>query len=166
MCIWITPKKGPREKVFEGSHPLERGQFPRSFPLTKQMSQSAGNGSLTPWYSLGPMSKFRFRSVDGSDIAPEKWLPMWAALYPEIDFRGYDELLIKHKSFSSTDIEEIGKWKDAATGGRWRPNVASVAYPIWMAAASKPPKCPEKNEITQFLSDWSERKYRDEYANG
>jgi hypothetical protein len=35
-----------------------------------------------------------------------------------------------------------------------------------MAAASKPPKCPEKNEVTNFLSDWSERKYLDEYANG
>jgi hypothetical protein len=72
---------------------------------------------------------------------------------------------MKHKSFSSTDFEEIGKWKDAAIGGRWRPNVASVAYPIWMAAASIPPKCPEKSDVTKFLSDWSERKYRDEYAN-
>jgi hypothetical protein len=112
------------------------------------------------------MSQFRFRSVAGSDIAPEQWLPMWAAFYPETDFRGYDELLKKHKSFSSTDFEEIGKWKDAATGGRWRPNVASVAYPIWMAAASEPPKCPEKSEVTKFLADWSERKYLDEYTNG
>jgi hypothetical protein len=111
------------------------------------------------------MSKFRFRSVDGTDIPPKEWLPMWAALFPEADYKGYDELLMKHKSFSPTDFEEIGKWKDGAIGGRWRANVASVAYPIWMAAASKPPRCPEKNDVTKFLSDWSERKYRDEYAN-
>jgi hypothetical protein len=86
-------------------------------------------------------------------------------LIPRGDYRGYDELLMKHKSFSSTDFEEIGKWKDSATGGRWRPNVASVAYPIWMAIASKSPKCPEENQLEKFLTDWSERKYLDEYAN-
>jgi hypothetical protein len=90
----------------------------------------------------------------------------WAALFPEADYEGYEELLIKHKSFSSTEFEEIGKWKDGAKGGRWRPNVASVAYPIWMAAAFKPPKCPEKNHVESFLTDWSERKYLDEYTNG
>jgi hypothetical protein len=104
--------------------------------------------------------------VDGTDIPPKEWLPMWAALFPEADYKGYGDLLIKHKSFSSTDLEEIGKWKDAAKGGRWRPNVASVAYPIWMAAASEPPKCPEKNQVAKFLTDWSERKYSDQCPNG
>jgi hypothetical protein len=97
------------------------------------------------------MSKFRLRSVDGTDIPPKEWLLMWAALFPEADYHGYSGIIEKHKSFSSADFEEIGKWKDGATGARWRPNVASVAYPIWMAAASESPKCPENNDVTKFF---------------
>ena len=50
------------------------------------------------------------------------------------------------------------------TDGRWKANVASVAYPIWMLAASELPKCPDQNEVAAFLSDWSNRRYTEEYA--
>jgi hypothetical protein len=117
--------------------------------------------------SLWTMSQFRFRSLDGSDIGPHDWLPMWAELFPATNYEGYDELIAKHKSFLGADFEQIGKWKDAArTAGKWKANVASVAYPIWMLAASELPKCPEEGELTGFLVDWSGRTYMDQYATG
>jgi hypothetical protein len=112
------------------------------------------------------MSQFRFRSLDGSDIGPHDWLPMWADRYPTTDYAGYDELIAKHESFLAADFEQIGKWKDAArTAGKWKTNVASVAYPIWMLAASELPQCPEPSAAAEFLNEWSGRAYTDEYAN-
>jgi len=113
------------------------------------------------------MSRFRFRSSDGRDIAPEEWLRMWADQYPSTDYAGYCELIAKHKSLSAADFVQIGKWKDGAkTEGKWKANVASVAYRIWMMAASELPKCPEESRVADFLDDWSDRKYTDEYAIG
>lgn len=112
-------------------------------------------------------SRFRFRSPDGSDISPGEWLRLWAERYPSTNYAGYSELIAKHKSFSALDFEQIGKWKDAAkTDAKWKPNVASVAYPIWMQAASELPKCPEGHAVAGFLDDWSARKYNDEYTKG
>src|SRR6266446_8892919 len=115
----------------------------------------------------GFMSRFRFRSVDGSDIAPQEWLSIWSDRYPLNDYAGYSELIAKHKSLSAADFALIGKWKDAAkTEGKWKANVASVAYVIWMQAASELPGCPEETDVAEFLDDWSSRKYTDEYRNG
>jgi hypothetical protein len=115
------------------------------------------------------MSRFRFRSSDGRDIAPEEWLRIWVDRYPSSDYNNaeYRELIAKYKSLSGTDFERIGKWKDRAqTEDRWKPNVASVAYRIWMQAASELPECPEESRVADFLEDWSNRKYTDEYRNG
>jgi hypothetical protein len=113
------------------------------------------------------MSRFRFRSSDGRDIAPQEWLRIWADRYPSNDYAEYGELIAKHKSFSAADFEQIGKWKDnAKTEGKWKANVASVAYRIWKQAASELPKCPEGSGVADFLDDWSNRKYTDEYASG
>lgn len=92
---------------------------------------------------------------------------MWAEQYPSNDYAEHDDLIGKHESLSAADFVQIGKWKDGVkTESRWKTNVASVAYPIWMLAASQMPKCPEHNEVAAFLADWSDRKYTDEYANG
>ena len=92
---------------------------------------------------------------------------MWAARYVEFDDPEHNELIAKDKSLSAADFVRIGKWKDAVkTEGRWKANVASVAYRIWMLAASELPKCPEESRVADFLDDWSERKYTDEYAIG
>jgi len=92
---------------------------------------------------------------------------MWVERYPSNDYAEYGELITKHKSLSAADFEQIGKWKDRAkTEGKWKANVASVAYPIWMQAASELPKCPEGRGVAGFLDDWSHRKYTDKYANG
>ncbi len=113
------------------------------------------------------MSRFRFRSSDGRDIAPEEWLRTWASLYPSNRYAGYSDLIAKHKSFSAADFIQIGKWKDdAKTEGKWKPDVAMVAYRIWMLAASELPKCPEESRVAGFLDFWSNRKYTDEYKNG
>ena len=94
---------------------------------------------------------------------------MWAGLYPSSDYDNaeYRELIAKYKSLSGTDFERIGKWKDRAkTEGRWKPDVASVAYRVWMMAASELPRCPEESRVVDFLDDWFNRKYTDEYASG
>ncbi len=110
------------------------------------------------------MSRFRFRSSDGSDIAPEEWLRVWAARYPSDDYAEYCELITKHKSLSAADFELMGKWKDSAkTEGKWKPNVASVAYRIWMQTASELPTRPGENAVANFLGDWSDRNYTDVY---
>lgn len=88
--------------------------------------------------------RFKLRSVDGSDITPQEWLRLWSDRYPTNNYAGYSELIAKYEPFSAEDFVRIGKWKDAVqTPAKWKPNVASVAYPIWMQAASELPKCPE-----------------------
>ena len=110
---------------------------------------------------------FEFLSTEGTTIAPAEWLGMWAKRYPSEDYSGYEDLIARHKSFSHADIEQIGRWKDAAkTNGKWKPNVASVAYKIWMQAASELPRCPRDAQAADFLDDWSQRKYKDVYRNG
>jgi hypothetical protein len=114
------------------------------------------------------MSRFRFRSVDGGDITPKEWLPMWAALFPSKKYYAeeYDALLANYKFLSAADFVRIGKWKDGAkTQGKWKANVASVAYEIWMQAAKETPVCPEETQVAVFLRDWSERKYADHFTN-
>jgi hypothetical protein len=110
------------------------------------------------------MNNIRFRGLDGGDIVPDEWLRVWADRYPSDDYAEYCALISNHKSFSAADFELMGKWKDAAkTEGKWKPNVASVAYRIWMQLASDLPMCPEENAVANFLANWSERNYTDVY---
>lgn len=115
----------------------------------------------------GSTDRFKFRGIDGSDIAPEQWLQQWAEKYPVDDYAEYDALIAKHQSFTAADFERIGKWKDAAqTDAKWKANVASVAYAIWKQAASELPKCPAESALTMFLNDWAGKKYTDTYKSG
>lgn len=116
----------------------------------------------------GSGSRFRFRSPDGRDILPEEWLGMWAALYPTSKYGAeHDKLIENPEPLSAAYYVRIGMWKDAAEAeSKWKPNVASVAYQIWMQAASKPPRCPGESEVADFLQDWSERKYVNHYGSG
>ena len=67
---------------------------------------------------------------------------------------------------SSADFERIGRWKDAATAdAKWKPNVASVAFQVWLQVATALPRCPNSAGAADFLLDWSERKYTDQFAN-
>ena len=112
------------------------------------------------------MDKLRFRSLDGRDVAPAEWLRMWSSLYRGYDEAEYRSLIAAHETFSAADFERIGRWKDnAGADGRWKPNVAMVAYKIWVQASLEMPRCPDQNHIAEFLLDWSERKYRNEYKS-
>lgn len=108
----------------------------------------------------------RYRGVNGQDIRPQDWLMMWSRLYPDGNYLGYEQLISKHERFGADDFEQIGRWKDAATtAAKWKPNTASVAYSVWMQAATELPICPT-NEVgtAEFLTDWSERSYVDQFA--
>jgi hypothetical protein len=111
------------------------------------------------------MGQFRFQVLQMSDSTPQEWLHVWAGRFPEDKYSEniYRELIARHESISAEDFVQSGKWKDAAkTEGKWKPNVAAVAYRIWMDAAQKLPKCPEESDVAAFLDDWSDRTYTDE----
>jgi hypothetical protein len=111
------------------------------------------------------MRELGFRSPDGRDVEPEEWLRLWSGRFPVNYYAGYHELIVKGELLSGKDFERIGRWKDGArTEGRWKPNVAMVAYDIWMQAASEMPKCPAEDLVAGFLENWSERTYRNEYS--
>ena len=119
------------------------------------------------------MSQFSFVVRMERTSQPREWLESWAALYPGTDDLEYHRLIARHESLAAADFEEIGQWKDGAgaekdgewkKNGRWKPNVASVAYEIWMKAAAELPKCPNENraaDVTDFLNDWSNKEYTD-----
>jgi hypothetical protein len=103
------------------------------------------------------------------DSTPQEWLKCWAECYgyQSDDDPEYTVLIQKYKSFSADDFIRIGKWKDgAATAGRWKPNVASVAYLIWERVAEELPRCPEEGAVATFLDGWSTREYTDIFKNG
>ncbi len=111
------------------------------------------------------VNRFSFRSWEGKSTTAQQWLHTWAERYPSDDYAEYDSIVAKHKSFSADDFVRIGKWKDGVTTeSRWKANVASVAYSIWMMAASELPKCPRQSEVAAFLGDWSTRRYTDTFA--
>jgi hypothetical protein len=57
----------------------------------------------------------------------------------------------------------MGRWKDDAwTDGRWKPNVAMVAYPAWMMASRElPGLILSRSTLEEFLTKWSDRLYPD-----
>ena len=80
------------------------------------------------------VSQFKFQVLEMRPSAAREWLTAWAERYDKEqgDEPEYRELIAKHESFSEDDFRRIGKWKDgAASGDRYKPNVASVAYQIW-----------------------------------
>ena len=87
-------------------------------------------------------------------------LAEWAL--PPDDEPEYRNLIANHRSLSPDEFERIGNWKDdvGKSVGRWSPNVASVAYLIWMQAVQEPPRCPAESEVEAFLDGWSDRRTR------
>ncbi|MEK7405623.1 MAG: hypothetical protein AAB225_10995 [Acidobacteriota bacterium] len=116
------------------------------------------------------MNRLTFHSSDGSEISPKKWLKIWGILTPGRDEQVYRDLIdiAKHKSFSSRDVERIGRWKDNAwAAGKWKPDVAMVAYKIWRRAASELPECPtDDKDAADFLNRWSQMNYTDVRKTG
>ncbi len=115
------------------------------------------------------MSAFTFRVLEMRDSSPSEWLATWASRYDDDsgDDQQHNDLIDRHQSFSTDDFVAIGKWKDGVVSdGQWKPDVAMIAYKIWMEAASELPQCPTDSGAAGFLSDWSERRYDDVHASG
>ncbi len=112
------------------------------------------------------MSEFRFLIVDVRDSAPQESVHVWADQFDADDHEERRTLIKRYASFSKDDFVQIGRWKDnAKTQGKWGPNVAMVAYHIWMEAAEKRPKCPQESDVPSFLNEWSEKTYTDVFPN-
>jgi hypothetical protein len=108
---------------------------------------------------------FDYRDVQRKRVTPPAWLRIWAAQYPGEKYDLEHDRLVALTQKEPADFESIGKWKDAAsTAAKWKANVASVAYVVWMAAASERPTCPTDEKIADFLLDWSSRAYEDRFS--
>lgn len=108
---------------------------------------------------------FDYRDVHRKRVTPSAWLRIWAAQYPGDKYDLEHDRLVALTQREPVDFERIGKWKDAASSAaKWKANVASVAYVVWMQAASECPPCPTDDRIARFLLDWSSRAYEDRFA--
>lgn len=108
---------------------------------------------------------FDYRDVHRKSVTPRAWLRIWAAQYPGEKYDLEHDRLVALTQKEPADFERIGKWKDAASGAaKWKANVASVAYVVWMEAASECPTCPTDDTIADFLLDWSSRAYEDRFS--
>ena len=106
-----------------------------------------------------------YRDAHRKSVTPRVWLRVWAAQYPGQKYDLEHDRLIALTQKKPADFERIGKWKDAASSAaKWKVNVASVAYVVWMEAASERPTCPADDTIAAFLQDWSSREYEDRFS--
>src|SRR5947208_2837358 len=106
-----------------------------------------------------------YRDAHRKSVTPRVWLRVWAAQYPGQKYDLEHNRLVALTQKEPGDFERIGKWKDAASSAaKWKPNVASVAYVIWMEAASERPTCPTDDTIADFLLGWSSRACEDRFS--
>ena len=107
------------------------------------------------------MTRFRFCLRDGATCTAQDWLKAMADAFPEDKYSGYKKLIARHEALGADDFIEIGRWKDFAKGDKWKENVASVAYEIWIqAGAELPGKHIGPDDVESFLEEWSSREYR------
>jgi hypothetical protein len=110
-----------------------------------------------------------FHILQVAEITPPMWLHIWSERYGGEDDREHAELIARFQSLSAEDFVRIGKWKDGVLpnqDGKWKKDVASVAYLIWMQTASETPTCPPQAEVAAFLTEWSGRTYSDTFSSG
>jgi hypothetical protein len=118
------------------------------------------------------MSHFKYQVLELRNSEPQEWIDKWSSRFvissrDSYDEATYEKLIEKHESLEAEDFIEMGKWKDNARAeGKWKANVASVAYLIWLKAAEELPRCPTEKTTSDFLKEWSERAYTDTYSNG
>lgn len=117
------------------------------------------------------MTGLRFQILETRDSTPQEWLRLWADRYQGDDDAEHRYLIDRQESLSADDFERIGKWKDglateAAVKGKWKPNVASVAYSVWMQLAQELPKRPKQDKVADFLDRWSTATYSDCFSSG
>lgn len=118
------------------------------------------------------MSQFRFQTQEWKISRPQDWVQVWADRYDRFnsdndDREGYEYLIGHCESPPKEYFERMGQWKDGAykQPSKWRENVASVAYLIWMEAANDPPQRPPEDQVEAFLAKWAEKSYTDRYPS-
>jgi hypothetical protein len=83
-------------------------------------------------------------------------LAAWAAKYDDsasFDEDEYTQLigLAQQNGLPAKYFERVGRWKDSAnTDRRWKPNVASVAYIVWLQAEAEQPLSSERASCELF----------------
>jgi hypothetical protein len=111
---------------------------------------------------------FNFELKNGQSCDPKEWLQRWEQEYPSDDYgeKYYDHLIRRTGSLSSEDFILMGRWKDnARTDGKWRPNVAMVAFPAWVDASVELSGFSiEQSSLEAFLKKWSDHLYPDTSA--
>ena len=106
-----------------------------------------------------------FRTKSGDPCDPAIWVSEWEREYPvnRYDEEFYGLLIQKAGVLSSNDFIVMGRWKDDAwTDNRWKPNVAMVAFPAWVAASTELPGTTlDRSTLGTFLVNWADRLYPD-----
>jgi hypothetical protein len=108
---------------------------------------------------------FEFRTRTGNPCDPVAWSNEWEPEYPssQYDEEYYDVLIGRSGNLSPDDFIVMGKWKDDAWAeGKWKPNVAMVAFPAWIAASQELPGISlNLSTLATFLRTWADRYYPD-----
>ncbi len=117
------------------------------------------------------MLELDFKVLTARQSTPQEWLRCWSQWYDdeagEQDRSEYARLIGLKGTFTADDFRAIGKWKDSAWAeAKYKPNVASVAFPIWEQAAEEPPQCPPDDGVQSFLDGWARRRYTEMYRSG
>lgn len=117
------------------------------------------------------MNEIDFKVLTTRQCTPQEWLSRWSKWYDddadERDKSEYTRLIELKGRFNADDFRAIGKWKDTAWAvAKYKPNVASVAFPIWEQAADKLPQCPLEDGVRLFLDGWASRRYTETYKSG
>jgi len=106
-----------------------------------------------------------FKLENGHPCDALQWLNEWEPKYPsnKYDEKQYETLIGKEGILSTDDFIQIGRWKDAAqSNDKWRPNVASVAFPAWRDASVELPNHRiEEATVEAFLKKWTHYSYPD-----
>lgn len=98
----------------------------------------------------------QFKIVEVQPCDPDVWLAAWAAKYDDsasFDEDEYTQLigLAQQNGLPAKYFERVGRWKDSANiDRRWKPNVASVAYIVWLQAEAEQPLSSERASCELF----------------
>lgn len=114
---------------------------------------------------LTPMGEFRFEVLERRASSAAEWLERWAGLASPDEEEEYRSVMAATERNEPDCFIRVGQWKDKAySPGRWKADVASVAWLVWEAAAAELARPAVVPDVQDFLESWSARKYDDKSA--